>query len=303
MRILILGQPRQGTTKLCGVMASMFGLKDYNELIHNSDGGAGRDSQKMLETIEKLKYDDNFCVKLFPIIENADIDWTMFDLIVTTSRNQTDSIISLFIAQNTSKYIKRTYDQEWGELAYFILPWTRLKGYTHVDYNARREQLIGKKLPNFTYDEIGDDTILIEKIKNLGFPIVNSTPEISSLPTGNDYKEKCVNYDIIEQVVRLAEKHTKLMDSGWESIKLYWPSVGRVELKSTWLKSQDELAVSKKSRIPFMYNFLEIKHKIKFWCCNKKHQFLFFLLKQKQKWLVFNYRFKISSFYIKNTLK
>jgi hypothetical protein len=303
MKILVLGQPRQGTTKLCGVLASMFGLKDYNEQIHNADGGAGQDMLKMSKAIQQLKNDDNFCVKLFPIIENQEIDWAMFDLIVTTSRNKADSIISLFIAQDTGKYIKRTYDYEWGDLAYFILPWSRLKGYAHIDYNARREQIIGRTLPNFTYDEICNDDILIEKIKNLGFPIVNHTPVVSSLPTGNDYKEKCVNYTLIEKVVCLAEEHTKLMDAGWESIKLYWQTIGRVELKSIRINYQHEFNVIKKSRKPFIYNLLAVKHRLHFWFCNKKHQLKFFLLKQKQNWYQIRYRFLISTFYVRNILK
>jgi hypothetical protein len=107
---------------------------------------------------------------------------------------------------DTNQWIRRN-NENW-EVGEFIISfnhyarWLRMQKQLPTLLNKISDSV---ELPmhKFEFEEIENNKLLLEKIKQLGFPLVTEDLTTNLIPTGINYKSQCINYD--EVVLKLQE--------------------------------------------------------------------------------------------------
>ncbi len=207
MKIAVIGLPRTGTTKLCSTLASMFAVQNLNEILKS-----GQPRQLGINRIDALHYTSSFVVKFLSSLQSVHripanvIKWQQLDLVVFTARDPLDAAVSHAVGKVTKQWIN-TPTSNWKiepvEANILTLrTWIENEYVPLISFQNIISELHQKPIPTFTYDEICNDAILHSKIEALGFPVVNHSPVIGTIPTEKNYKELCINYDEVKDTLK-----------------------------------------------------------------------------------------------------
>jgi len=204
MKIAVLSYPRTGSTKLCSVLRNSFELHNYNEPL---DGGIFSSISSNFKKIQDIDTYSNCIIKFHSVhffgLDLHSINWKMFDLICATYRNNlVDAFISESIAFTRNNWIKMPNDT-W-DIRPFVVDLSIIHVCKWYEFNVVKFKLmlllIQQYMPvfKFEYSEINNHLLLVKKMKEYHLPI-NNLGEVPSVPTGINYKEKCLNYDKVEE--------------------------------------------------------------------------------------------------------
>ena len=219
MKIIVLGDARTGSTKLCSVLAKLFNLSDLEEPWYYNHMPAVN-SRNILRVSDILRR-DNFVVKflfhnfmhladipqsahIFPI-DLTTIDWTIPDFVLATRRRDiTDCFLSFMVALKRNAFVRVT-GQSVDTTPIHVDPkkidiWLKYHSPLSSDKLLDEIQALRKKpIPFFDYEDICDDPVLLRIIQELGVDLVTTDMTIGSLPTEIDYRKVCLNYEEIVQ--------------------------------------------------------------------------------------------------------
>ena len=201
MRIAVVGFQRTGSTKLSAVLGKVFCLTNLNEIVEFTQPVEYR-----INKFKELDLLDNYVVKLqannFNDIDMKIINWTKFDFIFSSTRHLiVDAFISLQIA------VMRNNFTNWPAAKWSTDPFTvninNINRWCNNTINpyAKLIEIVKQQHPvfEFEYNEINDTTLLINKLTNLGFSCNIADINLDIIPTGINYREKCLNYAEVEQ--------------------------------------------------------------------------------------------------------
>lgn len=205
MKIAILGYPRTGTNKLQRILSNFYNVPIDNDRI---EWLTGLDYYQKQEAIVMLNNLSSCVVKLFIYqFNNTDVlgvDWRKFDSIFITSRESlVDSFISYSFAEKKN-YWSRLVGDLFNENEEFTVDVSQIQAWwdSHIKNFDQVVSTINEIHPvhRVTYNEISNDQIILNKLSViLGQTVSTVALPKKIIPTGINYKEKCLNYTEVEE--------------------------------------------------------------------------------------------------------
>ena len=217
MKIAVISQPRTGSSKLVMVLSSIYQVTNLSEVLTSADT-----PDQKINKIEDLKSKNDYAVKFHKRhlsgIDINSVPWTNFDIIISIYRKSlVDAFVSTHIAMKRNVWERWSSDpcdvEEVTIDPMLIRPWYDRTYSTYGSMLRQIQEISGKKIFEFEYDEIGDDLKLLQKFKEYDFPVWDLGLDAATIPTGINYKEKCLNYREIESKFKeLDLKYISLKD-------------------------------------------------------------------------------------------
>lgn len=210
MKVAVFGNPRTGSTMLCIALSLLYRIKFDQEVITPP-----MPLENKLALIQQLNATtDSFVAKFFVInfddVPITALRWDQFDLIVTTTRSSlVDAYISGWVASRRNNWIK-TRSSEWTDEAFTIdlseMGTRTILGFQRFPalLNDIKRLAPNTKIVETCYEDLVDDTKLFNILYDL-LPrtlrvnrVITSITTGDTIPTGINYREKCLNYAEVE---------------------------------------------------------------------------------------------------------